>query len=460
MIEAYASSGLTRTSAGRSAYGRRSRARLDTGDVMTFVAPAVIAVEFKVVGRLFLSELLILGYLPFLLLNQHRRRLTRTESAVVVFGLVWLWAQVVTDLVRVSEFTDYSRGWLKIAFTLTTFIGFSLLIGNNRRRLVLAVVGALAGALIQYWANPSIFAAADLWKFAIGFPITLTAVLAACHPRIYQFPLASAGVLLLAGIINLQQGYRSLAGVCAIAAVFLAVQQVAADHKFADFRIRTTRVIAFSAVAVVLAVAFLSVYGYIARSGLLGPAAEAKYLRQASGKFGILIGGRPQTLAEIKAIEASPLIGHGSWARDKQYARAALPALVGAGYQPDEQARYELLSSETIPTHSFLLGAWVEAGILGAAFWAFILGVVATVIAALTNTRDRLSPIVAFFAIYLVWNALFSPYGAEQRFLVPLALVAVLVGQRLSQLETGTAESSKWRRARPVGARSAAGSGE
>jgi hypothetical protein len=59
-------------------------------------------------------------------------------------------------------------------------------------------------------------------------------------------------------------------------------------------------------------------YEYGASEGWLGDEAREKYLIQSSGDMGILLGGRTQILASAQAIIDSPVIGHGSRAKDSK----------------------------------------------------------------------------------------------------------------------------------------------
>src|SRR5207249_4985632 len=105
-----------------------------------------------------------------------------------------------------------------------------------------------------------------------------------------------------------------------------------------------------------------------------GAPAAQKYREESAGRFGVLLGGRPELFASSIAIADSPLIGHGSWPKDPKYTNDLLSVLSRNGYQPGGGLLYSIQHSDyLIPTHSFLFGAWVEAGLLGAVFWLVVL---------------------------------------------------------------------------------------
>src|SRR5437660_8719552 len=104
----------------------------------------------------------------------------------------------------------------------------------------------------------------------------------------------------------------------------------------------------------------------------------------------------------MRAIRDSPIIGHGSWAKNPKYVAALQDELHKAGYQGSTVP----ISPDLIPTHSHLFGAWVEAGILGAVFWFWALGLVASVLPRLHRLGDARVALVAFLAISFLWDVL------------------------------------------------------
>ncbi|MCW1843764.1 hypothetical protein [Prosthecomicrobium hirschii] len=97
----------------------------------------------------------------------------------------------------------------------------------------------------------------------------------------------------------------------------------------------------------------------------MGQNAQVKYDRQANSDLGLLLGGRNELLCLLDGIMDSPIIGYGSFARDSHYAGLRFIRLQQAGITTSQD-----IGSDRIPTHSFLFGAWIDARIVGAAFWA------------------------------------------------------------------------------------------
>ena len=178
-------------------------------------------------------------------------------------------------------------------------------------------------------------------------------------------------------------------------------------------------------VGITSAVAFFQFYGYAAREGLLGPSAQFKYAAQADSEYGVFLGGRAEIIVSIRAIAESPIIGHGSWAKSDEYF-SMLQALSGLSVQQRAQLQAMSVGSGLIPTHSHLFSAWVEAGILGGIFWLFVLWLTVRVLMHLSQMSEVLAPLIAYVAFNLLWDVVFSPFGAERRLVMPYFIIVVM----------------------------------
>ncbi len=131
-------------------------------------------------------------------------------------------------------------------------------------------------------------------------------------------------------------------------------------------------------------VLFKFVYSYTASTGLLGEAARGKYERQTSqgsGMLKLLMGGRREFFTAIPAAIHRPIMGYGPQAEDKD--GYALQFLLKYGDESDIQHynAMRLRAARTgwvmsIPTHSYVMSAWVWCGLFGLIFflwWLYII---------------------------------------------------------------------------------------
>ncbi len=405
--------------------GRRSGTIL--GDLVVFLIPALQFFEIDIVGRLFAPDLAMLALLPFALRSHARQLSAPLPTTLLRLGLLWLFGQVITDVLRATAFEDYARGWAKIGLFLISFAVLYTLLSNNPRRVLLYGAGICVGGILGFYLNPGVYSAGEPWKFGVGGPITLLLVLCATNRLMARALFLQVLLIASAALINLDMGFRALAGVCLLTAVYLAF--FARRRRHHEIGLRP----ALSLIVICLAAgfAFIKVYEQGAEAGLFGERVRQKYESQAGGQLGLLIGGRGEILVSARAIQDSPILGHGSWAKDPELAWLWLDILRSFGYEAgSSEAAWEGL----IPTHSHLFGAWVEAGILGAVFWVWVLFLAFRALLVLPQAKCPLAGLIAFLAFMLMWDVLFSPFGAERRFITAYyltALVAVLEESRL-----------------------------
>jgi len=376
------------------------------GDFACFAIPALAFLRVELGGVLYATDLCLLAVLPFVFERRGwlQIKLART---FLCLGSLWLVAQILTDIMRQSPFEDYSRGWSKIVLTLTHFAAIALLIRQSQKRLLLYGVGLGLGGILTFFIAPGQYANDYPWKFGLGLPITiLLCLLAGTVARRSQ--IAAVAILAGSGAINLTLGFRALGAVCGFAAVYAHFQL---SSPLADSRSRKLRTILTVTTLAVGAWGISAVYAYGAQRGWFGPDEREKYAVQSSGIGGVLLGGRSDLLASSAAIFDSPLIGHGSWAKDPMYGAILVNDMADLGYE-DVSAGLE---GDLIPSHSYLFGAWVESGIVGAVFWCWVLWFTASALIRASG-REPLFPLFAFIGMFLIWNVLFSPYGADGRF--------------------------------------------
>jgi hypothetical protein len=84
-----------------------------------------------------------------------------------------------------------------------------------------------------------------------------------------------------------------------------------------------------------------------------------------------------------------------------------------------------------------LFGAWVESGIVGAVFWFWVLWIPARALICASG-REPLFPFFAFIGMLLIWNVLFSPYGADGRFTATYFAYAMILFALHSQAQKPT----------------------
>ncbi len=392
-------------------------------DIFILLVPIMQFVRIQSIGVLFGTDLMLLAALPVLLARRLRLLKQKQVFLILMLGLAWFGSQVVTDLVRESVASDYMRGWSKIIFTVAHFATIWMLIGNSIRRFVIYGVGASIGGALACIFTPTPYQVAEPWKFGLALPVTLSVVLLATWMSNTRRPLGPLALAFMS-FVNLFMNLRSLGLLCLMAAVHsYALMYLRVKAR----RIKKTQMLALACVVIFSILGFEQFYVYAADNGWLGRQAQMKLAAQGGGGANLILGGRSEILASGAAILDSPILGHGSWPRDPQYAAILAERKAELGFKRDPQS-----TSDLIPTHSHILGAWVEAGILGAVFWIWVLKLTASTLIRATG-EEPILPVFSLMGFSLMWDLLFSPYGAERRFMTTYLMVGIILFAQLSR---------------------------
>jgi hypothetical protein len=369
---------------------------------------------------------------------------TPAGKRFLVLCSLWLASQVVTDIVRKSAFADYARCWSMIGLTLIGFVVLNALLYGQPRRLVIYGWGLVAGSVLAFFISPSEFALGSPWKFGISFPVNLALFLLISSERCRgHWPITLSASM---GVINICLGARSQGEFCLMAACYVFTTRFLNAKGKAGSKVKAGTILAL-VTSIILGVAGTAwAYRYAATAGILGEDAKDKYEQESSGKYGVLLGGRPDLLGALPAIYDSPILGHGAWAEDWTYLKAEQEALILMGYKGAAVLVREDIESGNIPAHSYLLQAWVWAGIVGAIFWAWVFGFTARTLMRIYPPTAALLPLFSLVAFSLLWEILFSPFGEEVRIVFPYFMVLVMTFSSLAPRKAARAATKMAKR--------------
>lgn len=387
--------------------------------IETFILLVGVFSSFYInfIGQLYITEVILILLFPFQWMRNWNVLLKgKLTGRILLFGSLWFVSQVFTDLIRSTPTNDMLRGWAGILVLLVTFSSLYLLIKRSIRRIQIFLLGYTIGVLASLYIQPPYYFAGEPWKFGFGYPTTLLVLLFILQTTGKKFSDLKKWVLplLALGGLSIYLNARSLGAMIILTALILWLRNTNFGKEILT-RVRPQSIVAGGLILGLTIWGLISVYAFAAQKGYLGEEARQKYTWQYSGQFGLLLGGRSEILASAVAIRDSPIIGHGSWARDSTY-RVFLYRLIDFGYQlPQEELDRYVNESDLIPAHSHIFQAWVWAGILGAVFWLVILGMIFKVFIQSNRFPPSLYILVIFICISSIWDIFFSPFGSAMR---------------------------------------------
>jgi hypothetical protein len=409
-----------------------TKRRLSFIDVLIVAIPLTQVFKFDFVGVLYGPDIAYLVALPFLLAFNSGNFLRREVRTFLFLASAWLLGAIITDVFRGTPWDDIARGWSKILLFELEFLAIWLLVNNDLRRMILLIVAHALGGALEAVLNPSSLAEYDPWKFGIGVGVTVLAlyVVSIQLPQRFIIRIISASVIFSIALISLYLNYRSLFGITAATGLFAAAKILMDTRRRPITKLQFVGMIA---IGLGVAQGLFVFYGFAADKGWLGLDAQDKYVVQTSGDLSSILAGRGEVLVSMQAVSDSPIIGHGSWARDVYYVAQLVDLLESKGIK----IQGDPFQSDLIPSHSHIMGAWVEAGFLGGLFWIWALIVCLRALYAAVNLRNPAMVVVAFSTIFLIWDILFSPFAAFERFdtgaRICLALLIISEQRRIQE---------------------------
>jgi hypothetical protein len=326
----------------------------------------------------------------------------------------WFFSAVITDIYRETELVLALKGCLTPILWANALIAMYFIL---RKRVVLMkwfVLGAgISGIISLFILKPAAIAGLEQinlisidynYRLLIGVITTIFwAMILFLYPRYSTLTLV---VMISFGILSFMKGSRS-SGAITLLATFLFFFRAYLYKINSGFGgdLRIGRVFKLVIIGLIAVISISEGYRYLVLDGWFGRDETQRYISQSMTKVGIL-GGRSEFASAMFAIADSPLLGHGSWAKDERGYRfmgaelldMSINDLVGPG-------------DLYIPTHSHLWGPWVSNGFLGFLFWFYALFFIIRFLIGFLSFNIRYLPFLLLFCINTLWDIIFSPVG-------------------------------------------------
>ena len=177
------------------------------------------------------------------------------------------------------------------------------------------------------------------------------------------------------------------------------------------------------------------VYHLAAKSGWLGRQALEKYEKQTKGSTSILrllMGGRGEAFIAMLAALDKPIMGHGPWAIDDGGYVDEFLSKYGDAEDFEKHAKSRAYQYRTvgvvygyIPAHSQIFSFWMWFGIVGFAYWLYVLY---SIFRYLHKEMTAVPQWVGFLAVgapAFLWNVFFSGLGIRI-FTMPYLVVLIM----------------------------------
>lgn len=396
--------------------------------IFIFIIMFLSFYSINLVGRFLLIEFLLLLVFLFHFFKGKIATTTKRLKPFVGLLIIAIIGQLIGDVISGTELKSMLKGFSLILFTLINLYGVSFLTKFRPLETKVALLGYSLGGLAGFFLQPTTYARSEIWKFGIGYPITLTVLLLISFPLSGGFRFLPVISLFLLSVVSLSLGARSLALLVLLTLFFSNYKKSKGDFK-------NSRIVRTLIIISIVTFAFSSLYSRLAVNGSLGIKAQSKYLAQTSAGGNLVINSRSELIFAASGIADSPLFGQGSYAKmNSELSLKTLNLLDSAGIHFD-LAPLIRTYGDRIPVHSMLLQWWLWFGALGMLFPLRL----SFLYFKSLSVRNR-EPVFYYLALSGLWNVLLSPYGESFRILIPLTIVTLLSLGNSSQIDRASDE--------------------
>lgn len=391
----------------------------------------------RLIGYLAFTELFFLITLP-LRMKAVTDAIVRTPSTTA-FTVLWLMnilAAILANLLNGSQFDILARGVSRPAFIgldVICLLSLWLRRPNGIEYFMLGYPISLIASRFVFKSGAEEWLGSNTMDFTDWKSNTSYIVVGLLYPVVARYyrrsPLLIAAVTAGTAVLFLVMGSRSFSLTQFLAAVLMLVFsgkfKKAAQDVRAFARNRRTilfKVVVGSLIAGVTAYGTSQAYKAMTRAGYLGDKELRKLEDQENTSGGVLVGGRFGFFIGLWAACHKPILGHGSWPLDTY------------GYTQQVVDYFEINTQEAktmtrklywIPSHSAIVGGWVEHGLLELLFWLFVLYLSCVNFPRAAIVFPAYGGLYALFFSEMLWHLFFSPAG--HRVILAVKIVAFLL---------------------------------
>ena len=385
------------------------------------VLGALAQIHIDFIGQIFISELILLSIWIFGKNHlKSKSRTTENNSKIAFFQKLLFCAfltQLTTDFLCGINLLDMAKGSALILFTLINLTVISRLASKYKGVVEKLLLGYAFSYFVAAFFQPNAYFKTYPWKFGFAYGASLLLLILV---QKYSLRKTIVAVIIIGtfAIVNLALDARSLGIVIVIALAIYVTNHSIKKSKIAAF----TLLLIFP----ILASNFYSLYISKASHGSFGVSAQVKYLNQSYNTKNIFFGGRTDVFVGLSQVVKNPLFGQGSYAKINEGNRQEILTEIVKNNPNLYSLLFSFQEGDLIPIHSVLLQFWVWYGFLGALPWIWYFNALALTLIKNFRNRMEITLVNSYLITLTIWDLLFSPFGADRRFTLPLFLIAII----------------------------------
>jgi len=409
--------------------------------LMAFYGPTL-----AVLGQLRYVEIVLIAIM-FLNARNAFTHVDRMTAILIQLFLLTAACQLISDAWNGSNFDGTAKRVGSYLILIVIILATKFLARNDFARIRWILAGYAISWIFLYFVGSESQEGYEVtpWRLGLGYAATLGLCIIASLSQKSSLR-AGLALLLLAGI-HVALGARSIAIFTTIAG--LGTLWTTVRGKPIPRKVTAARVAALLGVIVVAIMLTYQSVVFATDARLFPQELQQRMQQQVDSPYGLLATARPETAAATMAILKKPLLGFGSTAYDNDvwgyYIDIYNSNFLDRSNYVDiyRQALYQDWNTG-LPSHSHLLGAWVDAGIFAALSWFAILFLSFYVLIRTLSWDSRYTALLLFISSVTIWDVLFSPGPHRMDMALRIMILTFAISQmRASEALFGSAVENR-----------------
>ena len=396
------------------AYVGLRRRRSSPSPLPLFVCGLVSATQIQLIGYLSIVEIIFAPLaLYYLVTRWHSLRRSHLWPFLLL-TIGWFASAVLTDIVRGTELALALKGSATPLLWASALISMYFLLREKLELMGWFLLGAaISGVISLYIFTPGSLVGREQmaggeieYDYRILIGVTTTFIWAAVFFLYPRYRTLVLGIMVAFALVSFLEGSRSAGAITVLAVILLVLRRAlftaspqlkSKQHRWRAFK--------FAAIGLIAVLTIAEGYRYAVLEEWFGEGEKLRYLVQSQSNVGIL-AARSEFASAMFAIADSPVLGHGSWAKDAMGYRFSGSQMLGM-----DVSRLRDTSELLIPGHSHLWGPWISHGFLGFLFWFYLLVFIVRCMLYDLPYATRHLPFLLLFGLGSLWSIIFSPVG-------------------------------------------------
>lgn len=392
-------------------------------DILIFIIGLLSMIKVRILGTFGISELLCFG-LYFCVANPFLWIKHKGVTHLFLVSFIWLVGVFISDRYNGNNINDSLKGFFNVFFLLSLIPFVYWALYDKLHRVIFFWAGNAISSLIGFYIFKSINLdeiGFDVWRvYAWHYPFIVIAGILYYKGKKFLSCIVAEGF----AVWSLFHLSRNIFLTITIAiCIILFIENIKENNlveRVNKFKHKSTNLL------IILLIAFAGIsssYEYLASNKILGERAYTKYYMQKHSKYGI-ISGRGDFIESAYLVYKKPLVGYGSYARNNDK--------ILNNYYKSNNISYNVakLHDRMLPGHSYLMGSWVYAGILGFFFWVYVVIQIGKYLRDGLLYERQLVGLSALLTFATLWNIFFSPFADRLNFLFYIIMIILTLNSK------------------------------